>query len=142
MIRMKKTTIILLIGLLLVGIVTAGYFATKEKAINELKQSKTELQNIIKDVSGNIEFISDKICFLDWETEETYFCEQCFKYKYEGIELEECISVDETSTLEQDKQKIKSYIKECLERRYISEDYSYTHEERMGIKFDMEKQEI
>ena len=86
---------------LLVGTTLAITFSSKEDALSYIRNLKNNGEVInLKDFEINI--ISDKICIIDYETEEVIRCSIKYEIMYEGKIYSDCIFLPENTTLKED----------------------------------------
>ncbi len=119
--EMKKKIIFWVVGILLVGIAGAivNVLPTYEDAVAEIREHKAKFANFSfdRDIS-DLTYTSDKICAVDYITEEIGDCEIDFSYVYNREEVWEVLRVNSTSTIVEDDLAIRVH----LERIYSPEE--------------------
>jgi len=107
---MKRKIIYLLIGLLLVGVVTAGVslFNSYEDALADIHNRKSGQFDFDRDIT-KFRYFGDKECEVDFET-EIPTCEIFFEYTYDKMIYRDQITVDYGSTLEEDNKLIRKHL--------------------------------
>lgn len=132
---MKKTIIIGLISLLLISIVTGIILSNKEEALNYFMTYKLNREDNIEKLVSSIKYTSDKNCQIDYYSEKI-LCSACFSYSFDDEILEDCISLAEESTIEEDDEKVKEFVRNQIEQ------YHYTIEKIGYVERDMKDREI
>ena len=120
----------MIVGLLLVGIVGAGILSSS------LEQKKQELRNHKQNNTFDYErdikklkYVTDKICELNYETEEIDRCYVCVEYEYNSEPMSECIDVEIESTKKNDDDKIEKSITRNY-KESLKEEFKYNKDNR------------
>lgn len=126
---MKKKIIIFIfmIGILLIGSVLAITFDSKEDMLEYFKDYKKNRERDINNMVFSIKYTTDKECEINYESEEIN-CGICFEYFLntdEDRKTENCIALDEESTIEQDDNIVKDYVKRVIETETPIEEIKY-----------------
>ena len=138
---MKKKIIFGVVGLLLIGIAIAGSLSSYDETINSIRADKSS--NGIKDFDferdvSHIEYTSQKECIIDYQTEEILSCSICYKFTYDSVVYDDCISVKPivplNATIEKnrDENSIRLAITDKCLRVRSSEDVGYIEDESIG----------
>jgi hypothetical protein len=117
---MNKKILIGIMALILVSAVIMGtVYNTKEEAITAIQTTKAE--GAIEADSIDISVISDKLCTVNYDTEQVEGCHVCYNANYSDIQIEECVYLSNGTTLVADNNAIKSdaqnRIQDILNRR-------------------------
>lgn len=130
------SVMVLWIGLTI--FVSAIIFSNRDDAIAEIQAQKLADVESVDESNIDITLTSDKVCRINYVTEETDYCRICYSATYEGLEYEDCVKVDEDGTEVQDKNAVRDHIKDLIveiKTNQHTEDISYTARSMQGDRF-------
>ena len=133
-IKMKKTIIFTLIGLIILVGATAYIATNKEDMLSYFNIYKTNRENEITNAVITITYTTDKECKINYYSEKIE-CEVCFDFTMDNIIVPQCIGILENSITKEDDNRVKEYVKQFIEQHYPIEEIKY-------IKTEMKDREI
>lgn len=141
---MNKKLLIGIICLVMVSVMIVGtMYNTKESAISAIQSVKST--GAVEADSIDITITSDKVCTIDYVTEEVINCHVCYTANYTDILIEECVSLVEGSSLVADNSVIKSdaqgKIQEIISNKN-RQDVQYKERIMMGNTLKYEAQQM
>lgn len=111
---MKKIPYIIL-GLLLIGIVSAVMFSNREEAFAHFNQMKSEReQGKVKGVVSDVVYLTDKECEIQYNSEQV-LCSVLIQFKFLEKTYELLVPLDENGTPEQDDEIVELKLSEYLD---------------------------
>lgn len=125
---MKKIAIILIILLIVVNITSitsAILYNSKQEALDYFETYKANREKDIAKVVSTINFTTNKICTIDYESEDIK-CRVCFNYTFNNRTVEDCLVIEETSNITQTKKDVENFVKKKIRKKYPLEEVSYT----------------
>ena len=138
-----KTKYFVMIGmiLLLISIGTTITLQNYEAARSYLVNYKSARENAIKSAVTSIKFTSDKVCTLDYETEEVNYCEVCISADYNEERIEDCFPVEPETTKGEIIKQAKEIIRERIDMMTPKEEVKYIDEKLKGqsVSYKIEK---
>ena len=124
----KKILIFGLISLVLLAGVSAVLFNTKDELLTYFRTYKTDRERDVANALSSIKYTTDKECVIDYDTEEIY-CMVCFEYDYtineEIMTNDDCLTLNEDSTIAEDDAIIKTYVDANVRVYYPKEEIKY-----------------
>ena len=120
----------ILVGILLLVVVGANVYGTKDEAINQIQNHKLSASKVINQIG----YISNRVCPVDYDTEKVKYCEVCFIIELTTKDITQCVRVSETATRKDIDSAVRTHAREYVDDLYKSEDYSF---ENLNIKGDI-----
>lgn len=138
---MKKTQVIALTMILCIASIALaldlGVFNTKQEAKDTLKALKED----VGDLPNHITYTTDKICELDYVTENTTSCQICFNVT-KGDELwnnmQRCINVREEANETEMDLNITQYVEKQIQEMINNLEIKYTERQTTGRKINID----
>ena len=121
----KKLLIGILVGVLLVGSITAITLSTKEDAYVWFDNYKDTREASIDGAISEKAFTSDVECYIDYESESS-MCHVCYEFKYNTEIYEDCTHVQEDMNLKDIEIQISEEIRNNINRYDQPEEVRYT----------------
>lgn len=120
----KKYLIGGIILMSLIGVAVGINFNSFESAVDYIKQQKANADTPI--VFSDVTIISDKVCAVNFETEEIDYCEVCAEYTYNNERHEGCYTVPYETTKAQDITEITGRIEKSIRNAEGQEEVTFT----------------
>ena len=134
-----KTKLYIVIGmiLLLAGVGFAITLNSYEDARSYLINYKSARENTIDTAVSKIKFTTDKICTLEYESEQTSYCEVFISADYNDEKIEQCFPVEEDTTKTEIIEMAKERIRERIDMMTPREEVKYIKEKLKNQEYSI-----
>lgn len=105
-------------ALVIVTFATAQLLGDFDSALSALKSNKVIGDAAIPAAVSSYKYTTDKVCQLDYDSEEVNACEVCISYTLDSQNQTECLQLEYNTTLEQDEEFIYDHISERVRNHY------------------------
>lgn len=136
---MKKKTIAIFSIVLLIAMITTVtpmlIFDNFSEAIDYIRNIKSNRTQAIEDARSTIKITSDKLCQIDFDSEEVY-CFADYEFQHNNNTIKGRVYLDQDSTVQEDKQKLKETVKQNIKNLYPVDDVYVKVADYNGTTFE------